>query len=128
MQRWLAVSPGIECKGDVGKLRLAVFRKNAGGRAFPMLVTTKELQLDDLMYVEAGDRLAYCRLSDFHRDAKGAICYWAFEDAGIPAELQTAMLAMRDDVVDHDVASRPNATETIFVSFRQNNQGKPRNA
>lgn len=120
MRRWLAAGQGIVYNGDINKLKIAIFRIMENKRAYPMIVKTKELQLDDLIFTETVDRSGYCHLYDFHRDAEGNINYWLFSDSGISIKKQKQMMNLVKVLLDKEYSKSRQSDETLLISVRQN--------
>lgn len=118
-KKWLAVGSGIVYTGDLNKLRLAIFREEENHRAYPKLVKTAELQLNDLMFLETADRSGYCRLEDFHRTEAGEIDYWVFSDSAIPVNKQASMMKLTRALLDKEFVANSSPGETLLISIKQ---------
>ena len=119
--KWMAVGWGIVFKGEINKLKLAIFRKAENKRAYPMLVRCNELQLNDILFLETADRSDYCVLNDFHCNELGAIDYWVFTESGIETKKQEAMMKLTKELLDQEFDKINSEGETLLISVKQRN-------
>jgi hypothetical protein len=122
--KWLAVGTGIIYQGDTSKLKLAIFRVAENSRAFPQLVSTQELQLGDLLFLETYDKSQYCKLQDFHRNEKSEIDYWVFEESGIPLDKQRSMMSLTKMLLSREFKSMQDQDTTLLISIKQKNHNQ----
>jgi len=117
--KWLAIGNGIEHDGDINKVKLAIFRILDNTRAFPMLVKTSELQLNDILFLETSNRSEYCTLWDFHRSPENEIDHWVFTASNIDIPKQSQMMRMTKALLDKEFNSVTKQGETVLLSVRQ---------
>jgi hypothetical protein len=121
-KNWRGSQDSLNYDGDISKVRFSVFRELTPNTVYPLFVRSKELKLDDIIFVESKGFTGYCLLSDYKLERDGNISNFFFKDSGIDLKKQYQMIDVVKGLLYNLAKTSTDKKEVIMLTVSQRNE------